>query len=98
MYNMLIKGMDTVDALKFLAEGSRCFFFFWTNKVFCLCNVLCVVKSDSGNVDNAGNFSIQVLQTAMYNYNNMSLIPWAMNQLMDPSDQMGFIVNRQVAY
>jgi hypothetical protein len=42
-------GMDTADAMRFLAE-------------------------DSGNVDDAGNFSIQVLNTALMRSHNLQLV------------------------
>ena len=51
----------------------------------------------SSNVDESGNFSIQVLRLALQRYNNIDLIPWHFNSEGEDSDpllQQGFVVNR----
>lgn len=53
--------------------------------------------SSSANVDDSGNFSIQVLKCALKRYNNVDLDPWFHQSGLvdlDPLDQKGFIVNR----
>lgn len=54
------------------------------------------LAEESGNVDASGNFSVQVLQSALSNVNNISLEPWSVKQSEgDPSEcEEGFIVNR----
>mmetsp|Transcript_10165 Transcript_10165/g.22169 ORF Transcript_10165/g.22169 Transcript_10165/m.22169 type:complete len:264 (+) Transcript_10165:101-892(+) len=46
----------------------------------------------SANVDESGNFSIQVLRLALQRYNNVDLDPW--HDGSDPLEQQGFVVNR----
>jgi Ataxin-3 len=56
------------------------------------------LAEDSGNVDESGNFSIEVLKAALQNSTNIELIPWfpmvALERNEDPSSEIGFIVNR----
>jgi ataxin-3 len=51
----------------------------------------------SSNVDESGNFSIQVLRVALERYHNIDLVPWHFNSDgadSDPLTQQGFVVNR----
>ena len=51
----------------------------------------------SANVDESGNFSIQVLRLALQRYNNVDLVPWhykSEGSDSDPLEQQGFVVNR----
>ena len=51
----------------------------------------------SSNVDESGNFSIQVLRLALQRYNAVDLIPWHFKSEgadSDPLLQQGFVVNR----
>eukprot|EP00600_Ochromonadales_sp_CCMP1393_P004903 CAMPEP_0174969856 /NCGR_PEP_ID=MMETSP0004_2-20121128/9016_1 /TAXON_ID=420556 /ORGANISM="Ochromonas sp., Strain CCMP1393" /LENGTH=303 /DNA_ID=CAMNT_0016219435 /DNA_START=1711 /DNA_END=2625 /DNA_ORIENTATION=- len=51
----------------------------------------------SANVDESGNFSIQVLRLALQRFNNVDLIPWHEKSGAgdeDPLNQQGFVVNR----
>jgi ataxin-3 len=53
--------------------------------------------AQSGNVDEAGNFSIQVLRLALERYSSIDLVPWHFNsegEDSDPLNQQGFVVNR----
>jgi ataxin-3 len=53
--------------------------------------------SPSSNVDESGNFSIQVLRLALQRYNGVDLVPWHFNSEgvdSDPLSQQGFVVNR----
>lgn len=56
------------------------------------------LAEDSGNVDESGNFSIEVLKSALQNSTNIELIPWfpmiALERNEDPSSEEGFVVNR----
>lgn len=51
----------------------------------------------SSNVDESGNFSIQVLRVALERYHNIDLVPWHFKSEgadSDPLAQQGFVVNR----
>lgn len=51
----------------------------------------------SSNVDESGNFSIQVLRLALQRYNGVDLVPWHFKSEgadSDPLAQQGFVVNR----
>lgn len=51
----------------------------------------------SSNVDESGNFSIQVLRVALERYHNIDLVPWHFKSEgadSDPLTQQGFVVNR----
>eukprot|EP01031_Cornospumella_fuschlensis_P036483 gene36483-44260_t len=50
----------------------------------------------SANVDNSGNFSIQVLRTALQSFSGIDLRVWFQKSGhdADPTQQKGFIVNR----
>ena len=52
----------------------------------------------SGNVDDSGNFSYQVLSNALQNSHDVSLVPWAKvdnsHIAHDPTQEEGYIVNR----
>lgn len=53
--------------------------------------------AQSSNVDEAGNFSVQVLKVALQRYYDIELVPWHFNlegQDSDPLNQQGFVVNR----
>jgi len=57
------------------------------------------MKEGSGNVDESGNFSIQVLMTAVQRSHGLDLILWNSNEgeaiCEDPTLENGFILNRQ---
>lgn len=50
----------------------------------------------SSNVDESGNFSIQVLKTALQQSNQIELVSWSGSneRQNDPVEEKGFIVNR----
>lgn len=53
--------------------------------------------AQSSNVDESGNFSVQVLRLALQRYNGVDLVPWHFKSEgadSDPLDQQGFVVNR----
>ncbi len=56
------------------------------------------LSKDSANVDDSGNFSVQVLRTALQRFNNYDLEPWFVHNNgevdIDPLEQQGFIINR----
>lgn len=54
-------------------------------------------SEQSSNVDESGNFSIQVLRVALERYHNIDLVPWHFKSEgadSDPLQQQGFVVNR----
>lgn len=54
-------------------------------------------SGSSSNVDESGNFSIQVLRLALQRYNGIDLVPWHFRSEgpdSDPLEQQGFVVNR----
>ena len=54
------------------------------------------IPTESANVDDSGNFSIQVLRRALQRYNNIDLEPWFQQsgrEDVDPLEQIGFVVN-----
>ena len=56
------------------------------------------LKEGSGNVDESGNFSIQVLMTAVKRSHDLELILWNSNEgtnCEDPTLETAFILNRQ---
>jgi len=61
-------------------------------------DVLKYLAEGSGNVDDSGNFSLQVLSTALKRSHNLSLISWSSSEasanVKDPTKESGFIVNR----
>lgn len=55
------------------------------------------VQNESANVDNSGNFSIQVLRCALQRFNNCDLEPWQLSKDgkdLDPLQEQGFVINR----
>eukprot|EP01041_Mallomonas_annulata_P002901 gene2901-5692_t len=56
------------------------------------------LSEGSGNVDDSGNFSLQVLSTALKRSHNINLISWssrsANDNIVDPTSENGFIINR----
>lgn len=57
-----------------------------------------LMGGESSNVDAAGNFSIQVLRTALQRSFSIELISWtgeAGRKTVDPTQEEGFIVNRR---
>jgi len=61
-------------------------------------DVLRYMSEGSGNVDDSGNFSLQVLNTALQRSHDISLVSWSSSEaskaVQDPTTQSGFIVNR----
>ena len=57
------------------------------------------LKEGSGNVDESGNFSIQVLMTAVQRSHGLDLILWNSNEgsaiCEDPTQENAFVLNRQ---
>ena len=55
------------------------------------------LKEGSGNVDESGNFSIQVLKTALERSHGLELISWGSieGKNIEPSEENAFILNRQ---
>ena len=55
------------------------------------------IAKESENVDESGNFSIEVLKCALQNASDLELVPWfpeaAVKRNEDPSGEVGFIVN-----
>ena len=48
----------------------------------------------SNNVDEQGNFSVQVLKVALEKYKRMLLVQWNnSDKILDPLKQKGFIIN-----
>lgn len=55
------------------------------------------LQQESANVNDSGNFSIQVLRAALERFHNIELVPWFQNRdgdNLDPLLQKGFVVNR----
>jgi ataxin-3 len=60
-------------------------------------DALRLLSESSGNVDESGNFSIQVLRAALQRSHGVELISWSGaegKQQTDPTAENGFIVNR----
>uniref|UniRef100_A0A7S0SUA2 ubiquitinyl hydrolase 1 n=1 Tax=Chromulina nebulosa TaxID=96789 RepID=A0A7S0SUA2_9STRA len=60
-------------------------------------NINRFINEGSGNVDNSGNFSLQVLKEALKSLHNIDLISWTSEEgrldIIDPTIEEGFIIN-----